>query len=83
MKAGEFLKLVGSMMTKQQDYFTARRNGSLSAQRLLIEAKGLEKLVWQVVKSGVLEPDLPEQAGPETMSFLDGLDNKTPTITGE
>jgi hypothetical protein len=59
MKAQAFLELVGKMMTKQQDYFTAKRQGLIKAKDLLIESKELEKQVRAVVKEGKLEPDEP------------------------
>lgn len=51
MRAAAFLKLVGEMLTTQQDYFTWRRHGDL------VRAKKLEKEVMAVVKEGKLEPD--------------------------
>jgi hypothetical protein len=57
MKAQAFLDLVGKMMTKQQDYFEAKRNGLIRAKDLLIDAKQLEKQVRVVLKEGKLEPD--------------------------
>lgn len=53
MKALAFLKLVGEMLTTQQNYFTWRRHGDL------VKAKRLEKEVMAVVKEGKLEPDVP------------------------
>jgi hypothetical protein len=53
MKAQVFLKLVGTMMQAQADYFANR------TQTNLIAAKQLEKQVRAVVKEGKLEPDEP------------------------
>lgn len=53
MKALVFLRLVGEMLTTQQNYFTWRRHGDL------VKAKKLEKEVMAVVKEGKLEPDEP------------------------
>lgn len=62
MKAKEFLRLVGEMLTVQQDYFAARRKGEPKPRQteLLIKSKELEKRVWAVVKTGELEPDEPQ-----------------------
>lgn len=57
MKAQVFLNLVGETLTTQQDYFTARKAGSVTQYNLLIKSKGLEKRVMAVVKEGRLEPD--------------------------
>jgi hypothetical protein len=57
MKAQVFLKLVGTMMTAQADYFKARREDAYNAQQLLIESKQIEKQVRDVVKEDRLEPD--------------------------
>lgn len=51
MKANEFLKLVGRMLTAQQNYFKNRLQVDLA------QAKQLEKDVAAVVKIGKLEPD--------------------------
>lgn len=60
MKASIFLKLVGEMLTVQQDYFKIKRTGSKAdAMDMLIKAKALEKQVAAVVKDGFLEPDEP------------------------
>jgi hypothetical protein len=53
VKASAFLKLVGEMMSAQQQYFKTR------AQINLIAAKEFEHRVLKVVKEGVLEPDEP------------------------
>lgn len=60
MKAQAFLKLVGEMLTAQQDYYRARKQGNGSEYSLLIKAKELEKKALAVVKEGRLEPDEPE-----------------------
>ena len=54
MKANDFLKLVGKLITTQQNYFKNRLPGDL------IQAKQLEKDVMAVVKIGKLEPDEPK-----------------------
>lgn len=53
MKANDFLKLVGRMLTAQQNYFTSRLQGDL------VQAKALEREVSAVIKQGRLEPDEP------------------------
>lgn len=57
MKAQAFLKLVGEMMTAQQDYFKSRRSRKGDDYGLLIKAKELERKVLAVVNDGRLEPD--------------------------
>lgn len=57
MKASSFLKLVGEMMTAQQDYYKARKGKQLDAYGMLVRAKELEKQVLAVVQAGKLEPD--------------------------
>lgn len=52
MRALSFLKLVGEMLTTQQDYWAKRKHSDL------IKAKQLEKQVMSVVKEGKLEPDV-------------------------
>jgi hypothetical protein len=60
MKAQAFLKLVGEMLTAQQDYYRARKLRNGSEYSLLVKAKELEKKALAVVKEGRLEPDEPE-----------------------
>lgn len=52
MKALAFLRLVGEMLTTQQDYWAKRKHSDL------IKAKQLEKQVMAVVKEGKLDPDV-------------------------
>lgn len=59
MKAQAFLNLVSEMMTAQQDYFKARRDGRLDTHTLLVKARDLEKKVMKVIDEGRLEPDEP------------------------
>ena len=59
MKASAFLKLVEEVLTKQQDYFKAKRQGDPRQKDLLIASKELEKRTWAVIKQGSLEPDEP------------------------
>lgn len=61
MRAQAFLELVKKAMTAQADYYAARRKsvGVLTTQNLLIKSKELEKMVWDVIKEGRLEPDEP------------------------
>ncbi|MDL1909725.1 hypothetical protein FBQ81_03375 [Chloroflexi bacterium CFX6] len=59
MKAQAFLKLVGEMMTAQQDYFKARKAGRLDTYNLLVNARNLEKRVMVVLDEGKLEADEP------------------------
>lgn len=67
MKALAFLKLVGEMLTAQQDYFSFRRHGDL------MKAKQLEKQAMAVVKEGKLEPDEPTPA-------LDFVQDQRPNV---
>ena len=57
MKAKAFLKLVGEMLTAQQDYYVARRGKRIDQYQLLVNAKSLERQVLAVVQEGALEPD--------------------------
>lgn len=59
MKASAFLKLVEEVLTRQQDYFKAKRMGDPRQKDLLIASKELEKRAWSVIKQGSLEPDEP------------------------
>ena len=59
MKASIFLKLVGAMITAQQDYYKARKSKEGNSYSLLLHAKELEKQVLAVVQEGKLEPDEP------------------------
>lgn len=63
MKANDFLKLVGRMLTAQQNYFKSRLQGDL------VQAKQLEKDVAAVVKIGKLEPDEPKPVYTNTDMF--------------
>jgi len=61
MKAQAFLELVDKTLKKQQDYYTAKRNGAPKQEQtdLLIASKELEKQCRAVIKEGKLEPDEP------------------------
>lgn len=69
MKANTFLKLVGKMLTAQQDYYKARKAKNVAQYQLLIDAKDLEKQVLTVVREGVLEPDEVPPAPKQTSLF--------------
>lgn len=63
MKTKDFLKLVGRMLTAQQNYFRNRLQGDL------VQAKQLEREVAAVVKIGKLEPDDPQPTATQATLF--------------
>jgi hypothetical protein len=74
MKALAFLKLVGEMLTSQQDYWSRRKHSDL------IKAKQLEKQVMAVVKEGKLEPDVVTTAEIAEPTQLDFVADRRPNV---
>lgn len=74
MKAFVFLKLVGEMLTTQQDYWAKRKHSDL------IKAKQLEKQVMAVVKEGKLEPDPQDTLPYEPTPVLDFVADQRPNV---
>ena len=64
MKANEFFDLTAKMREEQIAYYATKGKYPIEAQKRLIEAKRLERLVDMAIKQG-LEPDEPTAVQPQ------------------
>jgi len=64
MKAKVFFELVAKMRNEQISYYALKGKFPVAAQKRLIEAKRLERLVDMAIKQG-LEPDEPTAVQPQ------------------